>query len=125
MPINFVVDGDSKVPPFEQIKQQVITAISDRSAFVDEKLPAIRALATDLGLAVNTVARSYRELEEEGFVVTRGRSGTRISPDAVPHKIALAQLASEFVSRAGDLGVSVQDAIDAVESAFQSKQTVG
>jgi DNA-binding transcriptional regulator YhcF (GntR family) len=51
----------------------------DRSLAVGTRLPTVRRLAADLGLAVNTVARSYRELEEAGLVETRGRNGTFVS----------------------------------------------
>lgn len=118
MPIQFVVDEDSKVPPYDQIKRSVIEAIANEDAVVEEKLPAIRTLASELGLAVNTVARSYRELEEEGYVVTRGRSGTRVSSSAVPRLIGLNQLAAEFAGRTRALGVSNQEILDAVESAL-------
>ncbi len=116
MPVTFQIDESSKTPPFEQIKQAVIAAITDKTAQVDEKLPAIRALASRLGLAVNTVARSYRELEEEGYVVTQGRSGTRISAHAVPAAIALRQLTSEYVHKVRALGVSEQVVLDEVKA---------
>lgn len=118
MPITFVIDEDSSVPPFEQVKQCVVAAINSREAKVDEKLPAIRALATELNLAVNTVARSYRELEEAGFVVTQGRSGTRIKAGAVPSEIALSQMAQEFTRKALDLGVSESQIVKAVRTAL-------
>ena len=52
------------------------------------RLPTVRALAGGLGLAVNTVARVYKELEADGLVATEGRRGTRVTgrvatPDAV------------------------------------------
>lgn len=118
MPITFAIDSGSKVPPFDQIKHTVIHAIQTQQLAVDEKLPAIRALAADLGLAVNTVARSYRELEEEGYVETRGRSGTRISATAVPEAIALAQITHEYVSKVRGLGLGHNDAIAAVTKEF-------
>lgn len=120
MPISFSVDTASKVPPFDQIKHTVIEAIETKSVNVDEKLPAIRALATELGLAVNTVARSYRELEEEGYVVTQGRSGTRISSTAVPSDIALSQLTREYVAKLRELGIDKEKALSAVETAFSA-----
>ncbi len=118
MPIDFAIDESSTTPPFEQIKQRVIAAITDKTAQVDEKLPAIRALATQLGLAVNTVARSYRELEEEGYVITQGRSGTRVSTHAVPAQIALRQITSEYAHKVRSLEISEQAVLDAVRAAL-------
>ena len=120
MPINFTIDENSKTPPFEQIKQQVLDAVRSGSAQVDEKLPAIRPLATQLGLAVNTVARSYRELEELGAVITSGRSGTRISAHAVGPEIALRQHAHTFAHAAQGLGITLEDALAAVKDAWNA-----
>lgn len=119
MPILFSIDASSKVPPFDQIKHVVVAAIESKEAQVNEKLPAIRALASELGLAVNTVARSYRELEEEGYVVTQGRSGTRISSTAVPSAIALAQITKDYVNQVRGLGIELSEAVSAVETAFK------
>ena len=46
-------------------------------------LPTVRRLATDLGLAPNTVAKAYRVLEQDGFVVTAGRRGTTVADQHV------------------------------------------
>lgn len=73
------VDPGSSVPPFEQVRAGLAQRITDRSLPVGAKLPTVRALAAELGLAVNTVARSYRELEEAGLVETRGRLGTFVA----------------------------------------------
>ncbi|MDN6556924.1 MAG: GntR family transcriptional regulator [Acidipropionibacterium acidipropionici] len=48
------------------------------------KLPPVRRLAADLGIAANTAARAYKELEAEGYLITRGRNGTVVAPVAAP-----------------------------------------
>ena len=66
----------------------------------------MRTLAAELGLAVNTVARSYRDLELQGLVVTRGRHGTSIASETpVARRQALEEVA-EFVRRMRELGIS-------------------
>ena len=45
------------------------------------RLPTVRQLAADLGLAANTVARAYRELEADGVIATYGRKGTFVRSD--------------------------------------------
>lgn len=74
------VDPDSPVPPYEQVRAGLAQRITDHALPVGTKLPTVRALAVELGLAANTVARSYRELEEAGLVETRGRLGTFVAP---------------------------------------------
>jgi DNA-binding transcriptional regulator YhcF (GntR family) len=70
------LDQDDKAPPYEQIKAQIIGLIGRGALAVGFRLPSIRQLAGDLGVAPNTVARAYRELEADGFVRSRGRRGT-------------------------------------------------
>ena len=81
-----VIDSASPVPPFEQLRAQLARQIQDRTLAVGTRLPTIRRLAADLGLAVNTVGRAYRALEEAGLIETR-IDGTarprRLKPDAV------------------------------------------
>ncbi len=78
------IDLESPVPPFEQVKEQITAAIEAGSLEPADRLPTVRQLATDLGLAANTVARSYRELELAGLVETRGRHGTFVATSSSP-----------------------------------------
>lgn len=77
------VDPGASTPPYEQIRRQLIEQISTGELPPGAKLPAVRRLASDLGLAPNTVARTYRELEVAGYVQTRGRNGTIVTGPAM------------------------------------------
>ena len=114
----FKIDSNLPEPPFEQLKEQIIAQIASGDLPIGTKLPAIRGLATELGLAVNTVARSYKELEQEGFVLTQGRSGTRVNKRAISVDRALAQEAQAFVASARDLGVSTAQIKAALKQAL-------
>ena len=57
------VDITSGVPPYEQIRTQIASLIATGALPAGTRLPTVRDLATDLGVAVGTVARAYRELE--------------------------------------------------------------
>lgn len=72
------LDPADKAPPFEQIKAAIVELIADGRLGLGFRLPPIRQLAGDLGVAPNTVARAYRELEADGFVRSRGRRGTTV-----------------------------------------------
>ena len=67
------------------------------------KLPTVRQLAADLGLAANTVARAYRELEADGVVETHGRRGTFVSSAALASG-ERADLATSYVDAARRAG---------------------
>lgn len=73
------IDTDSPVPPYRQLVDQVLRMVSSARLPVGQRLPTVRQLAGDLGLANGTVARAYRLLEEAGVVETRGRRGTFVA----------------------------------------------
>lgn len=126
------IQADSPVPPYAQVYEQIATMVRSGVLTPGSRLPAIRHLANDLGVAPNTVARAYRELEQAGLVATRGRNGTTVlAPppkataatddgidDGIDHgvDVAAAQYALELRHR----GVDLDSALDAVRRAFGS-----
>ncbi len=66
--MKLIISNVSGVPIYEQIKQQVKSAILSGELQEDEPLPSLRTLARDLKISVLTVTRAYTELEQEGFV---------------------------------------------------------
>ena len=118
------VDPGSAMPPYEQIRTQMATMAATGVLPVGTRLPTIRQLSKDLGLAGGTVARAYRELETDGVIVTRGRhgsfvtemnGGTRRASDE-----ALAEAAQAFVVQARQLGADPVRALKLAQEAFQS-----
>lgn len=65
------IDPASAVPPFEQLRVQFRDLVSTGEFTPGTRLPTVRRLAEDLGLAPNTVARTYRELETDGVKIGR------------------------------------------------------
>lgn len=117
-----VVDPDSGIPPWRQIKDQLVRLIRLGDLPVGAQLPSIRQLARDLSLSSGTVARVYRELEAAGVLRTARRAGTVVA--AIPSQdtdsaAALDRAAAEFVLSAKALGVSFQDALDAVSRSWE------
>jgi DNA-binding transcriptional regulator YhcF (GntR family) len=80
-------------------------------------LPTVRELAGQIGLAVNTVARAYRELEAAGVLETRGRYGTFVAR-ADPADAAMAAAANSFAEAARALGIAKVDALRYLDTAF-------
>lgn len=77
--LSFRLDGSSGVPFYRQIIQQIEQAILARRLLPGDKLPTIRALAIELKINPNTIAKAYNELEIRGIVVTQVGSGTFVS----------------------------------------------
>ena len=73
------IDPQAAKPLFDQFRTQIIDGIRDGKLPPGTRLPTVRELAGQLGLAVNTVARAYRELEAAGILETRGRFGTFVA----------------------------------------------
>jgi GntR family transcriptional regulator len=74
-----VVDAGLELPPYQQVVEQIRAAIERGDLAPGSPLPTVRQLAGDLGIAPNTVARAYGELQAEGWLVGDGRRGTRVA----------------------------------------------
>lgn len=104
------IDLRSPVPPFEQIRARIADLVAAGELPAGTRLPSVRALAGDLGIAPNTVVRAYRELEAAGVVRTARGKGTVVAdappaPDdaavgaAVERAVALARAAGWDAAR--------------------------
>lgn len=111
------VDPDAARPLFDQLRTQIIAGVRDGELAPGTRLPTVRELAGQINLAVNTVARAYRELEAAGILETRGRFGTFVAR-ADPADVAMATAANTYVSAARALGVEKDEALRYVENAF-------
>jgi DNA-binding transcriptional regulator YhcF (GntR family) len=100
--VDIRLDASLPEPPFEQVRSQLARAAATGTLETGTKLPTVRALAADLGIAVNTVARAYKELEADGVVVTEGRRGTFVAaPDPSADVEAAAAAWAATARRAG------------------------
>lgn len=89
---------DPDLAPFQQIMDQFRTLIERGELRAGDTLPTVRQLAGDLGVAPNTVARAYAELQTEGLLVCDGRRGTRVASDVpINHKPTRARKLQEAV----------------------------
>jgi len=111
------IDQRAAKPLFDQLRTQIIDGIRDGRLPPGTRLPTVRELAGQMSLAVNTVARAYRELESAGVLETRGRFGTFVAR-VDPADSAMATAAHTFVSAARALGVDKDEALKYVEAAF-------
>jgi len=122
------IDADSATALFEQVRTQIAAAVATGALSAGTKLPTVRRLATDLGVAPHTVARAYRELEADAVIVTRGRRGTFVrsevlhgdgDPAARSGAADLARTAAaEYAHTVRRLGLSSQEAVRLVENSW-------
>ncbi len=110
------IDASSPGSPFAQLRDQIRHQVLSGELVPGTRLPTVRWLASDLGLAANTVARAYRELEGLGMIETRGRAGSFVSGDQVER--AAREATHTYVGRLRELGVERDGAIALVQRAF-------
>lgn len=114
------VDTSSAVPPFEQLRVQLLEQITSGDLAPGTQLPTVRRLAADLGLAPNTVARTYRELEQAGLVQTARRRGTIVATPPGQTRVDAHQAADAFVRQMRALGLDTTDMVQLVRQAATS-----
>jgi DNA-binding transcriptional regulator YhcF (GntR family) len=113
------IDADSAIPPYEQVRLRIAELAAAGTLAAGAKLPPVRKLATDLGLAANTVARAYRELEQAGLVETKGRAGTVITARAARTPAAAQRAAQRYAEATRALGVPAETALELVRAALE------
>jgi DNA-binding transcriptional regulator YhcF (GntR family) len=119
MSLKIAIDADAATAPYEQLRRQIAEEARAGRLPVGYKLPTVRGLAEQLGLAVNTVAKAYRALESDGVIETRGRHGTYVAAgDARSREVAAA--AAAYVQRTSRLGLDATEARAAVEEALRA-----
>ncbi|WP_323743692.1 GntR family transcriptional regulator [Clavibacter phaseoli] len=109
------------MPPYEQIRRQYVHLIQQGALLSGTRLPTVRRLAGDLGLAVNTVARAYKQLEIDGFVATRGRAGTVVAAASNGGRNPAHEAAVVFASTMARLGVTRDEALQLAGAAIDAR----
>ncbi|MEO8477771.1 MAG: GntR family transcriptional regulator [Actinomycetota bacterium] len=110
------IDRGAVEPASAQLKAALRRLIDTGVIEPGDRLPTVRAFADRLLLAPNTVARAYRELEHEAYLVGRGRAGTFVAPKPprAQREPDLDDLAVGYLARTCAIGVDADEAVDAV-----------
>lgn len=112
----FTVDTASPVPAYEQLIECVTNGIASGALETDDRIPPVRSLAAELGLAAGTVAKAYRTMEASGLIETRGRKGTFIAQSSDDRHAAACSAAAEYLDRAaGELHYSPEECLQIVQ----------
>lgn len=119
------IDPASPLPPYRQLHDAVVRAVADGRLVPGAKLPTIRALAGELGLAANTVASAYRALEEAGVVEGRGRAGTFVALGGDPVRAAARRAALDAARRLAELGIGAAEAKEMLAAAVDAGDVAG
>ncbi|HLX26464.1 MAG TPA: GntR family transcriptional regulator [Candidatus Cybelea sp.] len=114
-----VVDDTSESPPYRQIVEQIRAAIERGELQPEMPLSPVRQLAGDLGVAPNTVARAYAELQTEGWLIGDGRRGTRVASqiprqDRHARSRALRESVERFLASLRNRGFTNDEIVEAL-----------
>lgn len=105
-------------PIYEQIKDGLKKLIVSGAMAADEKLPSVRALATQLSINPNTIQRAYNELENEGFIYSIAGKGSFASAGVDPGEGKRRELENKLRELAAELrylGVSEEELLALVK----------
>ena len=122
------LDFHSGLPIYTQIVNQIQSQLANRILKPGDQLPTVRALASELGVNFNTVARAYRILDEARIISTqqgRGTYITEIPPPEVTERLrqeSLEALTQRFINEASRLGFSGREISQMVRDSLKSKK---
>ena len=115
-------------PIYEQIKDGLKKLIVTGGLAVDEKLPSVRSLATQLSINPNTIQRAYNELEGEGYIYSVPGKGSFAAASAGAdegRKQELIERVRELLAELRYLGVSQREMLDLVREAERPAPPAG
>ena len=125
--MRIVIANSSPDPIYEQIKQQIRTAIISGGLEEGEPLPSIRRLAKELQISVITTKRAYDDLESEGFIDTVGGKGTFVAvqnPELIREK-RMRMVEEQLIAAVDDaklLGIERKELIRMLELLFEEEE---
>lgn len=118
-----IVDPSIPLPVYEQLREQIVRMVAAGTLEPGHRLPTIRQLAADLGLAKGTVSKAYEMLESDAVIATRGRKGSFVlGPQAntvVDRISGLAQPIDVLVVTAKQLGADIGEVRAALDQAWE------
>ena len=120
-----IIDHSSRIPIYEQIKTQIIALINTGVLAPGDKLPSLRALASDLSLNFNTIKKVFALLEADGVIESRQGAGFFVTAGAVENKNVLAKAEEELrltLSRVRDAGLSEEAAMRILSEIYKKEE---
>ncbi|GGM35602.1 GntR family transcriptional regulator [Microbacterium saperdae] len=107
--------------PTQDIYRQLRGLIVSGQLGANERLPTVRQMATDLGVAAGTVAKAYKMLEHDGLVVSRTAAGTRVAESAGLLPASVLKHVRDLVAEAASTGAGQDDVIDVLRAVWRAE----
>ncbi len=122
--MNLILDYRSRTPFYEQIKEEIVKAIARGELHEGDRLPSLRQLSAELSVNLNTVKRSFDELELQGVVSTVQGKGVFVSDRAAAQAYLAPALATAKTSmqRAKSLGAEKDQLLELVNELYKEEE---
>lgn len=122
--LNIIISSSSNLAIYEQIMNQIKTAIINKDVVAGDALPSIRALARDLQISVITTKRAYEELEKEGLIFSKSGKGFYVNEQNTnllkEKKITMIEShLSEIIKECKAAGLTLEDIKDIIDVLYQ------
>ncbi len=122
--MQIILSNQSKVPLYEQIKNQVVSAIMSGEMEEGKALPSIRQLAKDLHISVITTKRAYEELEKSGFIysiVGKGSFVAEQNMDVIREKKlkVIEEQLGNVIRNSQEIGLSYEELLDLMKILYE------
>lgn len=119
-----IIDKQSRVPVYEQIKNQIITYIRIGVYPEHSKLPSIRSISAETATNINTVKKAFAELELSGVIYTVPGTGSFVSPNALESETVTAKALrdlEEALKAAYSVGVTREQIKELTEAVYKEE----
>ena len=123
--MTIIIDHGSRIPIYEQVKTQIIALINSGVLSPGDKLPSLRALASELSLNFNTIKKVFALLEADGVIESRQGAGFFVTAGAVENKNILAKAEEELrltLARVRDAGLSEEAAMRILSDTYKKEE---
>jgi DNA-binding transcriptional regulator YhcF (GntR family) len=105
----------------QQISEEVSALVATGALAIGSSLPTVRQLARDLGVSPGTVARSYRDLEAAGTILTDGRRGSKVASKPAVGTNAIDSTTTDLVRQAKISGVPLPHLLALITEAYDTE----
>jgi DNA-binding transcriptional regulator YhcF (GntR family) len=110
-------------PAADQIREQIRGLIAAGNLAAGERIPSVRQLAKDLGVAPGTVAKAYKALESGGHLRTHTGGGTRVSATASATPLPVAEAARNLANTSIRTGIDLDETTRVLRAIWASQHT--
>ena len=115
----FALNPTSGVPIYRQVVDQTRRLVATGELAPGDRLPSVRAIATDLGINPMTVSKAYSLLDQAGIVVRRAGIGMVVAKAGADRAMAMEPEVQALVANAKELGMSRADVIAQIERIWE------